>query len=59
MDQSSLALAIECILGTLAAITAGSLVITRRSADGDEDITDEVAQDRRSRLSRLEGYRDL
>jgi hypothetical protein len=59
MDQSSLALAIECIMGTLAAIGAGALVFTRHSANGDEDVTDEVAQDHRSRLSRLERYRDL
>jgi hypothetical protein len=58
MDQSSLALAIECILGTLAAIGAGSLVFTRRSADGDEDVTDEVASEQRSRLDRLRRYSD-
>jgi hypothetical protein len=46
MDQGSLTLAIEGLSATLAAIGAGSLVFTRRSADGDADITGEVARPR-------------
>jgi hypothetical protein len=59
MDPESLTLGIICMVGTLTAISAGALVITRRSADGDEDVTSEVEADRRSRLKRLESYRDL
>jgi hypothetical protein len=59
MDQGSLTLAITGILATLAAIGSGALIFTRHTAAGDEDITDEVASDHRSRLERLESYRDL
>jgi len=59
MDHKSLMLAITGITATLAAIGSGALVFSRRSADGDEDITDDVERDHRSRLARLERYRDL
>jgi hypothetical protein len=59
MDQGSLTLAIEGILATLTAIAAGALVFTRRSTDGEEDITYDVARDHTSRLESLERYRDL
>ena len=59
MDQESLGLAITCMLTTLTFIGSGALIITRRSADGDEDITNDVANDRRDRLERLQRYRDL
>ena len=59
MDHESLMLAITGITATLAAIGSGALVFSRRSADGDEDITDDVERDHRSRLARLERYRDL
>jgi len=59
MDHKSLMLAITGITATLAAICSGALVFSRRSADGDEDITDDVERDHRSRLARLERYRDL
>jgi len=59
MDPESLRLGITCILTTLGAIGAGALIITRRTADGDQNITEEVERDHRSRLARLERYRDL
>jgi hypothetical protein len=59
MDHKSLMLAITGITATLAAIGSGALVFSRRSADGEEDITDDVERDHRSRLARLERYRDL
>jgi hypothetical protein len=59
MDDGSLLLAIGSITATLAAIGSGALIFTRRTADGDEDITGDMERDHRSRLERLESYRYL
>ena len=59
MDDASLLLAITSIMATLAAIGSGALIFTSRTADGDEDITTDVEREHRSRLTRLESYRDL
>jgi hypothetical protein len=59
MDDASLLLAIASITATLAAIGSGALIFTSRTADGDKDITADVEREHRSRLTRLESYRDL
>jgi hypothetical protein len=59
MDDGSLLLAIGSITATLAAIGSGALIFTRGTADGDEDIAADIERDHRSRLKRLESYRDL